>query len=117
MSTLVIAGARVWTDDGHGAIRFEPRTIWIRDGRIVEVLPGVAAPSPGARDDVRVFDAGGKFAIPAFVDAHFHLLALAHKGLRCDLSGATGAADVVSRLAAYAAEDGARHDGAVVGVD
>lgn len=117
MSTLVIARARVWTDDGHGAIRFEPRTIWIRDDRIVEVLPGVAAPSPGARDDVRVVDAGGTFAIPAFVDAHFHLLSLAHKGLRCDLGGATGAADVESRLAAHASGNDSPGDGAVVGVD
>jgi predicted amidohydrolase YtcJ len=117
METLVIAGARVWTDDGLGAIRFEPRSIWIRDGRIVEVLPGVAVPSPGARADVRVFDAGGKFAIPAFVDAHFHLLSLAHKGLRCDLSRASSAADVVAGLAAHVSRSGAPGDHAVVGVD
>jgi predicted amidohydrolase YtcJ len=98
MSTLVIAGARVWTDDGAGSIRFEPRTIWIRDGCIVEVLPGVAAPPPGARPDVRVFDATGKFVCPAFVDAHFHLIALANKSLRADLSTAMSARDVVSRL-------------------
>ncbi|MCI0452132.1 MAG: amidohydrolase family protein [Candidatus Latescibacteria bacterium] len=98
MSTLVIAGGRVWTDDGAGSIRFEPRTIWVRDGRIVEVLPGVAAPQPGARPDVRVFDATGKFVAPAFVDAHFHLIALANKSLRVDLSAATSAHDVVAAL-------------------
>jgi predicted amidohydrolase YtcJ len=117
METLVIAGARVWTDDGLGAIRFEPRTLWIRDGRIVEVLPASAAPSPGARADVRVFDARGKFAIPAFVDAHFHLLSLAHKGLRCDLSRATGAADVTACLAAHASHGDGSDVDAVVGVD
>lgn len=117
MSTLVIAGARVWTDDGHGGIRFEPRTIWIRDGRIVEVLPGVTAPSPGARPDVRVCDARGRFVIPAFVDAHFHLLALANKGLRCDLARTTSAADVVARLAVHASANEARDGNAIVGVD
>ncbi|HXV13345.1 MAG TPA: amidohydrolase family protein [Candidatus Krumholzibacteria bacterium] len=99
MPTLVIAGARVWTDDGAGSIRFEPRSIWIRDGRIVEVLPGVAAPQPGARPDLHVFDATGKFVGPAFVDAHFHLIALANKALRVDLSAATDARDVARRLA------------------
>jgi predicted amidohydrolase YtcJ len=115
MSTLVISGARVWTDDGAGSIRFEPRTIWLRDGHIVEVLPGAAAPMAGARPDVRVFDATGQFVCPAFVDAHFHLIALANKGLRVDLSATTSAADVVARLASSAGPVAA--DAALVGVD
>lgn len=110
MSTLVISGARVWTDDGAGSIRFDPRTIWIRDGRIVEVLPGATAPLAGARPDVRVFDAVGKFVCPAFVDAHFHLVALANKSLRVDLSAATSASDVVARLASRAALVGVDFD-------
>jgi predicted amidohydrolase YtcJ len=73
------------------------------------VLPGVAAPQPGARPDVRVFDATHKFVCPAFVDAHFHLIALANKSCRVDLSGATSARDVVLRLTAGTA--------AYVGVD
>lgn len=111
MPTLVITGARVWTHDGAQSIRFEPRTIWIRDGRIVEVMPGT--PSPGARPDVRVFDATGKFVCPAFVDAHFHLIALANKGLRVDLNAATSARDIVARISAAAA--GSME--ALVGVD
>lgn len=110
MSTLVISGARVWTDDGAGSIRFDPRTVWIREGRIVEVLPGASAPMAGARPDVRVFDAAGKFVCPAFVDAHFHLIALANKGLRVDLSAATGARDVVARMAAAS-------EASLIGVD
>ena len=113
MSTLVISGARVWTDDGAGSIRFDPRTIWIRDGRVVEVLPGTTAPLAGARPDVRVFDATGKFVCPAFVDAHFHLIALANKGLRVDLSGANDARDIVIRMAAAEALQA----NALVGVD
>ncbi len=113
MSTLVISGARVWTEDASGSIRFEPRTIWIRDGRVVEVLPGASAPVAGARPDVRVFDATHKFVCPAFVDAHFHLIALANKSLRVDLSAATSAGDVVARIAAAAGAS----DSAVVGVD
>jgi len=109
MSTLVISGARVWTDDGAGAIRFEPRTIWIRDGRIVEVLPGVVTPSPGARPDILVFDGTGKFVCPAFVDAHFHLIALANKSLRVDLSSATSADDVISTLASRPRVLSSRH--------
>lgn len=113
MPTLVITGARVWQSDGAQAIRFEPRTIWIRDGRIVDVMPGNVAPSPGARPDVRVVDASGKFVCPAFVDAHFHLIALANKGLRVDLSAATNACDVVDRMSAASAGSAE----ALVGVD
>lgn len=113
MPTLVITGARVWTRDGAQAIRFEPRTIWIRDGRIVDVMPGNSPPSLGARPDVRVFDAAGKYVCPAFVDAHFHLIALANKGLRVDLSAATNARDVVARMGAAAAAT----TEALVGVD
>ncbi len=109
MSTVVIAGARVWTTDASGAIRFEPRTVWMRDGRIVDVLPGVAPPA-GSRPDLHTFDAAGKFVCPAFVDAHFHLIALANKQLRIDLSRASSARDVVSQMNAPAGT-------AVVGVD
>jgi predicted amidohydrolase YtcJ len=53
--------------------------------------------------------------LPAFVDAHFHLLSLAHRSLRCDLADTQSAADVVARL-----DDHARQhpgDTAVVGID
>jgi hypothetical protein len=102
MSMLAITGGRVWIHDGATSVRFEPRTVWIRGGRVVEVLPG-PAPAPGARADVERFDATGKFVCPSFIDAHFHLVALAHKMLRCDLSAASSAADIAARLAAHAA--------------
>jgi predicted amidohydrolase YtcJ len=112
MSTLVIAGGRVWTEDVGGSVRFELRTIWVRDGRVIEVLPGVAAPGRGARPDVRVVDAANQFVCPSFVDAHFHLIALANKSLRVDLSGASNASDVVKSLAVASASLPA-----IVGVD
>jgi predicted amidohydrolase YtcJ len=47
-------------------------------------------------------------------NAHFHLIALANKGLRVDLSATTSAADVVARLASTAGPVAA--DAAIVGV-
>ena len=113
MTSLVIAGARVWTDTDAGSVRFEQRTVWIRDGRVVDVAPASAAPPPGASSDLHVFDAAGKFLCPAFVDAHFHLIALANQQLRVDLSATTGARDVVGRLA----EANAAEAGPLVGID
>jgi predicted amidohydrolase YtcJ len=109
MSMLVITGARVWRDTGL----FEERSIWMRDGRVVELTPASAAPT-SSRDGLRVVSWPGRTILPGFVDAHTHLLALAHKALRCDLSGARSAADVADRLAAWASA----HPGEpVVGVD
>ena len=60
MTSLVIAGARVWTDGDAGSVRFEPRTVWIRGGRVVDVAQASAAPRPGARSDVHVAIRSGK---------------------------------------------------------
>jgi predicted amidohydrolase YtcJ len=109
MSMLVITGARVWRDPG----RFEERSIWIRDGRVVELTPAKAGPT-GDRDGLDVVSWPGRYILPGFVDAHTHLMAIAHKELRCDLSDARGAADVVGRLSAWASA----HPGeSLVGVD
>ncbi len=111
MSTTVFAGARVWVDDA----RFEERTLWVSDGRVAGLGGRGGAADAAGRDDVRVLDFAGKYIIPSFVDAHFHLMALAGKQLRCDLSGAASAVGVVEKLAAWAAA----HPGTepVVGVD
>jgi len=112
---LVVTGARVWNPSRGGGDPAEPRAVWINGDRIVEVTPVDAAPAPGARADITVLSYPGRFVLPAFVDAHFHLMSLANKSLRRDLSSARDAADVVSLLAAEASAR--RDDGAVVGVD
>jgi predicted amidohydrolase YtcJ len=110
MSTIVFTGARVWVDEA----RFEERTLWVSDGRVA-ALGGRGAPDTGGRDDIRVLDFSGKYIMPSFVDAHFHLMALAGKALRCDLSEARNARDVVALLDAWiGAHPG---DEPVVGVD
>lgn len=111
MSTIVFAGARVWIDEA----RFEERTLWVSDGRIAGIGGRAGAADAAGRDDVRLLDFSGKYIIPSFVDAHFHLLALAGKRLRCDLSGARSARDAVERLAAWAASHPGREP--LVGVD
>jgi predicted amidohydrolase YtcJ len=111
MSTTVFAGARVWIDEA----RFEERTLWVSDGRVAGIGGRGGATDAAGRDDVRVLDFTGKYIVPSFVDAHFHLLALAGKQLRCDLAGARGAADLVERLAAWAVAHPGREP--IVGVD
>lgn len=100
MDAFEIGNGHVWTRDLDGSARFEKRSITFYDGHIAE-----GRHAPGA------MGASGRFVCPGFVDAHFHLISLANKSLRVDLSGATAAADVVARLAR------AGQGGATVGVD
>ncbi len=110
MNSLAIADASVWVADG----RFEERTVWIRDGR-VDALGARGEAALAQRPDVRVLSFPRCFVLPAFVDSHVHLLALASKRLRCDLSAAQSARDVVTALAAHAVSHAG--DEPVVGVD
>jgi cytosine deaminase len=56
--------------------------IAVRDGRIVEVAPAIAAPA------ARSLDAAGQLVTPPFVDAHFHMDATLSYGLpRVNASG------------------------------
>jgi cytosine deaminase len=56
--------------------------IAVRDGRIVEVAPGIAAQAAAT------LDAGGQLVSPPFVDAHFHMDATLSYGLpRVNASG------------------------------
>lgn len=114
MPLLIVNHAQVWNPSRGEGDPAAPRAVWIQDDRIVDITPVEAAPQPGAQSDVRVISFPGAFVMPAFVDAHFHLLSLAHKSLRCDLSPARSAGDVVALIETYARE---RVDAVIVGVD
>lgn len=93
-SALLITNARVLTMD---PARPEASALLIRDGRIVALdPPSAAAP--------RV-DLGGRFVLPAFIDAHCHLLAFAASLLAVDCSPAAvrSIADIQALLCARAA--------------
>jgi predicted amidohydrolase YtcJ len=115
MALLVVNHAHLWNPSREGGEAASPRAVWIRDDRIVDVTPVDAVPADGARSDVRVVSFPGGFVLPAFVDAHFHLLSLAHRSLRCDLGGTQSADDVIARLDDHAREHPG--DAAVVGID
>lgn len=114
MKTLVVV-ANVWNPAREDAQPAQPKAVWIQNGRIADITPVESAPKAGARPDVDVWSFPRGFVMPAFVDSHFHLLSLAHKSLRCDLSAAESAAEVGTRLADYTRH----HTGstALVGVD
>ena len=115
MPLLIVNHAQVWNPSRGEGDPAAPRAVWIQGDRIVDITPVEAAPQPGAQSDVRVISFPGAFVMPAFVDAHFHLLSLAHKSLRCDLSAARSAADVAATIAEYTKEQ--EHDASIVGVD
>jgi imidazolonepropionase-like amidohydrolase len=64
-AVLLIQNATILTVS-HGTI--EHGSILIRDGKIVEVGPGIKAPK-----DAQVIDAGGQFVIPGIIDCHSHI--------------------------------------------
>lgn len=66
-ANLVVTNARVI--DGTGRT-LERASIVVRDGRIVSVSEGAAQSVPGAL----VIDAGGRTALPGYIDAHRHII-------------------------------------------
>ena len=63
-TSLAVTGAHVVPIEG------EPfdGTVLITDGRIAALGPAVTVP-----DGARVLDAGGRWLLPGFIDAHTHL--------------------------------------------
>lgn len=100
--------------DPH-APRLRRGAVRIDGDRIVECLDVADAEAAARRADMARVDGRGAVLVPGFVDAHLHLVAFALRALRCDLSAARGADDVVDRLRRHAD----RTDPAlpVVGVD
>jgi len=97
---LVVANARVLTLD---PARPHAEAIAVRAGRILAVgawaelraLVGLAT---------EVVDAAGGVAVPAFHDAHLHLLRYARAQTRLDCRGARSLAELQEALAAHARE-------------
>jgi len=96
---LVLTGGAVYTVD---AARSWADTVAVRGGRIAYV--GTA---DGAKawigPSTRVVELGGRFVLPGFHDSHLHPISGGMRMLRCELSGATTAAEAVERVRAYAA--------------
>ena len=103
MSSTLLTNAQLFRER-----RFAPGSLLIEDGRIAEVTDGDVH-IHGAE----VIDMAGQYVLPGFVDGHFHLMMLALKRLRCDLSRAVSAQQVVERLSDWSHRD----SGAIVGVE
>jgi imidazolonepropionase-like amidohydrolase len=72
---LVITNARivpVADESGNRAEPLEQGTIIVSNGRIAEVAPGSADPASFA-DGTEFIDAGGRWVLPGFIEAHGHL--------------------------------------------
>jgi len=91
----VLQHARIWTGD---STQEYVSAMAIRDGRILAIGSDDAIQAyVGA--DTRVDDLGGRFVMPGFHDAHWHLPARRS----ADLVGAKDPAELVARLQAFAA--------------
>ncbi|HEV3007014.1 MAG TPA: amidohydrolase family protein [Pirellulales bacterium] len=91
--TTAYTGATIHTAAGK---TFEPGTLVVRQGRIVDVGPGDAVAVPD--DAVRV-DLAGKVIIPGLVDSHSHLGVSSRPGVTANYDGneATGPVQSVVR--------------------
>ncbi|MFM1822115.1 MAG: hypothetical protein RI967_381, partial [Planctomycetota bacterium] len=85
--------ARVFTAD---PTRPDARSVSIGDGTIV----AIDAPH-GAFPDAETVDLGGRFLLPAFIDAHLHLTLGATTLAQCDLSGARSRDEFEARIARH----------------
>lgn len=96
---LIVVGARVWTGD---VARPEAEAVAVAGDRIAAV---------GSRADVerlrgprtRVIDAGGRFLMPGFNDAHLHLMTGGAQRDAVDLRDAPSPAEFARRIAERAA--------------
>lgn len=96
MRTLFVDGV-VHTPADPGAT-----AVLVEDGRIAWL--GSEGAALAQRDGVdRVVDLGGALLTPAFVDAHVHITATGMNLAGLDLTGTTGADDVLDRVGRYCA--------------
>lgn len=101
---LIVKNARAWGKD-------QPQDFAFANGRYVE------APKAGAAGHARVIDAGGKMAIPGFVEPHIHLdKALINEDVRVNVSGTlTEAIEIIwERKKRYTVEDIVERAGRVI---
>jgi imidazolonepropionase-like amidohydrolase len=90
--TIAFVGARVI--DGTGKV-VEGATMVVRDGKIVQVGPGVAVPAGAERHDV-----SGMTIIPGLINAHGHLTDVV--GMRADRVNGGTRANVARQAQTYA---------------
>ncbi len=102
MSAAVFHNARILTMDSR---RPRAAALLVRDGAVVSCDPA-AAPA-----DAASYDCGGALLLPAFIDAHCHVLAAAAalRSVDCTPRPASSISDIQSQLrqAAAAAREGA----------
>jgi imidazolonepropionase-like amidohydrolase len=66
-------------------------SVLIRDGKIAEIGPSVAAPP-----DARIIDAGGQYLMPGIIDCHSHIAAEAINEGSVSVSSMVGIDDVIN---------------------
>jgi len=93
---LILSGGRIWCGLDAGFAE----ALAVRDGRVLAAGPGSEIAALAGRV-TRHVDLRGRLAIPAFQDAHMHLMSMGRAARNVDLCpGSVGAmADVVARIA------------------
>lgn len=76
--------------------------VWDDDGRLLAV--GEAAQLAAAFPAAEAIDGGGQVVLPGLIDAHAHLMNLGFTLTNADLVGSRSKQEIITRLAAFAAE-------------
>lgn len=67
--TLLLRNARII--DGNGGAPLDDHSVLVKDGRIAEIAPSAALPTP---PDATEIDLSGKTLLPGFIDCHVHIM-------------------------------------------
>ncbi|MER6798826.1 amidohydrolase family protein, partial [Amycolatopsis mediterranei] len=89
--TTLLLGGRIYTPAGPDATAMA-----VTGGTVVWV--GQDAPARALHENAEIVDLHGAFVAPAFVDAHVHATATGLHLTGLDLTGVSGAADLLTRV-------------------
>ena len=67
--TLLLRNARII--DGNGGAPLDDHSVLVKDGRIAEIAPSAALPTPPNGTEI---DLSGKTLLPGFIDCHVHIM-------------------------------------------
>jgi predicted amidohydrolase YtcJ len=107
MKQTLYSNANLFTPEGT----FRRGNLLVRGDRISGVHDESFATGEEATE---IINLTGRYLLPGFIDAHFHIRSLALKSLRCDLYGAGSATEALELLSQW---PGRRDSAVLVGVD
>lgn len=91
-----------------------PEAVWVKDG-IIAGTGKLSEMEKIAGSDTAKIDLQGKCLMPAFIDAHSHIIMNGQMSMLADLSECESFADIIASLKEYIRKNNIEKDGVVVG--